>query len=68
MFIYPRLSLILHYRVEEQPCRTMPTNAKDIELHPKNGCLNPSLISDGAQIKQINNQPKESKSKYMLIR
>ena len=28
--------------VIKQPGSSMPNNAKDIELHPQNGCLNPS--------------------------
>ena len=41
MFVYPRLPLVLKHQVKEQPGRTMPKNAKDIELHPKDRCSNP---------------------------
>ena len=43
MFVYLRFPLVLKHGVKEQPGRTMPKNAKDIELHSQKGCLNPSL-------------------------
>ena len=43
MFVYPRFPLVLKHQVKEQPGRTMPKNAKDIELHPQKGCSNTNL-------------------------
>ena len=56
MFVYPRFPLVLKHQVKEQPGRTMSKNAKDIELHPKNGSSNPSPMvpkSNQQTIKRI---------------
>ena len=43
MLVYPRLQLVPKHPVEEQPGYSMVKETKDIELHPKKECSNPSL-------------------------